>query len=66
MPVKCSLFNYADDNAIGIAHTDLHESKDQLENCTNMAIKWFDSNYMKLNASKFQAMIWNQVQALSP
>ena len=54
---KCSLFNYADDNTIGIAHSDLHELKDQLVNCTNMAIKWFDSNHMKSNASKFQAMI---------
>ena len=54
---KCSLFNYADDNTIGIAHTDLHELEDHLVNCTNMAIKWLDSNHTKWNASKFQAMI---------
>ena len=56
---KCPLFNHADDNTIGIAHThtDLPALKDQLVNCTNMAIKWFDSNHMKSNASEFQAMI---------
>ena len=63
---KCSLFNYADDNTIGIAHTDLHELKDQLVNCTNMAIKWFDSNHMKSNASKFQAMIMKPSPSTDP
>ena len=63
---KCSLFNYADDNTIGIVHTDLYELKDQLVNCTSMAIKWFDSSHMKSNASKFQAMIMKPSPSTDP
>ena len=63
---KCLLLNYADDNTIRIAHTDQHELKDQLVNCTNVAIKWFDSNHMKLNASKFQAMIMKPSPSTDP
>ena len=63
---KCSLFNYAADNTIRIVNTDLNELKDQLVNCTNMAIKWFDSNHMKSNASKFQAMIMKPRPSTDP
>ena len=63
---KCSLLNHADDNTIGMAHTDLYEFKDQLVNCTSMAIKWFDSSHMKSNASKFQAMIMKPSPSTDP
>ena len=54
----CSIFNYADGDTMGIAHKDLTELKGQLVKCTKKkAIKWFESNHMKSNASKFQAMI---------
>ena len=58
--------NYADDNTIGIAHTDLHELKGQFVNCMNMAIEWFDSNQMKSNASKFQAIIMKSNPSTDP
>ena len=62
----CSIFNYADDNTIGIAHKDLTELKGQLVKCTEKAIKWFESNHMKSNASKFQAMIMKPGPSTEP
>ena len=62
----CSIFNYADDNIIGIAHKDLNELKGQLVKCTEKAIKWFESNHMKSNASKFQAMIMKPCPSTEP
>ena len=35
----CYIFNYADNNTIGIAHKDLTELKGQLVKCTEKAIK---------------------------
>ena len=63
---KCSIFNYADNDIVGIAHKDLNKLKDQLVKCTDKAIKWFESNHMKSNASKFQAMIMKPTPSTEP
>ena len=54
---RCSLYNYADDNTISISHSDTDELKRQLQDCSEMAIQWFESNQMQVNPSKFQLMI---------
>ena len=54
---RCSLYNYADDNTISISHSDADELKRQLQDCSEMAIQWFESNQMQVNPSKFQLMI---------
>ena len=50
---RCSLYNYADDNTISISHSDANELMRQLQDCTKMAIQWFESNQMQVNPSKF-------------
>ena len=62
----CSIFNYAGDNTIGIAHKDLNELKGQLVKNTEKAIKWFELNHMKFKTSKFQAMIIKPCQSPEP
>ena len=54
---RCSLYNCADDNTISISHSDTDEPKRQLQDCSEMAIQWFESNQMQVNPSKFQLMI---------
>ena len=63
-----SLLNYADDDTctMGIVLTDLQELNNQLVNCTNMAIKWFDSNHMKSDALEFQTMIMKPSPSTEP
>ena len=52
----CDVYNYADDNTLSFSHTNPEVVKMQLEEASLQAIKWFDSNYMKANPSKFQAI----------
>ena len=53
----CVLYNYADDNNIGYSHSDLDTLLHRLENCGSVAIKWFKSNDMEANPSKFQGLL---------
>ena len=54
---RCSLYNYADDNTISISDSDTNELMRLLQDCTEMAIQWFESNQMQVNPSKFQFMV---------
>jgi len=56
----CTVYNYADDNTLSYSHTDPDIIKLRLEEASNIAIKWFDENYMKANPSKFQAICFSK------
>ena len=58
----CSIFNYADDNTLSFQHKDINVVKANLERACVLSIEWFGSNYMKVNAEKFQFMLLNTKQ----
>ena len=53
---ECTLINYADDNTITAYHQDIAQLMEILKEDSCNAIKWFESNFMKANPSKFQVM----------
>ena len=57
MQGKCQLYNYADDNNIVFLHSDINVLKEHLTQSTETAIRRFESNHMRANPSKFQAII---------
>ena len=54
---KGMIYNYADDNTICARDPNPQILKTKMEYYAEMAIKWFEANYMKANPSKFQTMI---------
>jgi len=54
---KCHIFNYADDNSLSISGEKLVNTIKYLVEDTNIAITWFNDNFMKVNPEKFQTMI---------
>ena len=54
---KCRLYNYADDNSLVYDAMDVISLMECLKHDAHNAIKWFDSNGMKVNPDKFQLMI---------
>ena len=54
---KCSLYNYADDNAISYSAPCLSDVLSNLQSDCNHAIEWFNSNDMKDTLDKFQFMM---------
>ncbi len=54
----CQTTNYADDNSLAAIDHDIgvHVIKTNLELASEVAIQWFKDNFMKANASKFQAL----------
>jgi exonuclease III len=52
----CDLSNYADDNTLDIIGSTVETVLSALRKDTDNAIKWFVSNYMQVNPSKFQFM----------
>ena len=51
------LYNFADDNTISAFNSNLTELIKNLEKDSEIAINWFKSNEMLVNAEKFQAII---------
>ena len=51
------IYNYVDDNSIGIRHSDHDILRNQLVWCTETAIQWFNANFMRTNMSKFQTIV---------
>ena len=49
--------NYADDNTPYSVETTIYSLINTLENDTNILIKWFSNNYLKLNAEKCHLLI---------
>ena len=54
---KCQIYNYADDDTIVFSHEDINVLKEHLTQPTETAIRWFESNHMRANQSKVQAII---------
>ena len=52
----CIMFNYADDDSLLYAHSDLNVLKKRLVEDSEAAVEWFRINGMKANPSKFQAI----------
>ena len=49
--------NSADDTAGNVCDMELKVVLDKLENCSELAIAWFKSNYMKLNEEKCKLLV---------
>ena len=62
---KASLFNYADDNTLAFASSNLDEIKTVLTNETQTAIEWFKLNMMEANPDKFQVMLLSKKETNS-
>jgi hypothetical protein len=50
------LYNYADDNTLSYANTDINKLIKTLEEESKILINWFSINKMKANPEKFQAI----------
>ena len=55
---ECDIYNYADDNTICSESKHLEDIKRNIESQAELFIKWFESNYMKVNPDKFQAIVF--------
>ena len=53
---KSKIYNYADDNTLSCSNNDMSIVKNHLLSDCQLAMKWFEVNSMKANASKFQLM----------
>jgi len=60
--IKSDLGNFADDNSISDAATNIPDLIKILEKESTNAIEWFRSNDMIVNPEKFQAIIFNRRQ----
>ena len=58
---RCDVYNYADDNSIGIKGKDPNEITDKLSNVSSIMLRWFENNYLQANPDKFQFIIFNKV-----
>ena len=54
------LYNYADDNTLVCSGYNYAEVKNNLLSNVKMLIQWFEDNYMKVNASKFQCIVFGK------
>ena len=50
--LHCKIFNFADDTTPYVCDKNLNFFMQQLEQQSNIALKWFEDNNMKVNASK--------------
>ena len=49
--------NFADDTAPNVCDMEMKVVLNKLENCRELAIAWFKSNYMKLNEEKCELLV---------
>ena len=49
--------NFADDTTPNVCDMQLKVVLDKLENCSELAIAWLKSNYMKLNEEKYKLLV---------
>ena len=57
---SCDVCNFADDTTPYICNKNLEFVLTKLENHSNIAIKWFEENYMKINSNKCHLFIPGQ------
>ena len=51
------VYNYADNNTMGIRHSDTDVLINKPVHCTRTAIQWFNANVMRTNTTKFQFIV---------
>ena len=51
------IYNFADDTTPNVCDVELKVVLDKLENCSELAIVWFKSNYMKFNEEKCELLV---------
>ena len=57
LPLNSHLVNYADDNHICIENEKLDMLQKQLQDDSNIAVRWFNNNQTTANPDKFQSII---------
>ena len=57
MPLNSHLVNYADDNLICLENGNLEVLRKQLQDDSNIALRWFDKNQTTANSDKFESII---------
>ena len=57
LPLNSHLVNYADDNHICLENGNLEVLRKQLQDDSNIAVRWFDKNQTTANPDKFQSII---------
>ena len=58
---ECDVYNYADDNSIGCSGKSLEDVHLKLQNAANIMIKWFQTNSLQANGSKFQTIVFSRM-----
>jgi len=56
------IYNYADDNTVLCAGTCLDDIKHKLLTNVNKLMEWYRANHMKVNAGKFQCIVFGNVK----
>ena len=57
LPLNSRLVNYADDNHICLENENLNVLQKQLQDDSNIAVRWFNNNQTTPNPDKFQSII---------
>ena len=57
LPLNSHLVNYADDNHICLENENLDVLQKQLQDDSNIAVRWFNNNQTTANPDKFQSII---------
>ena len=59
---ECDVYNYANDNSIGCSGKSLEDVHIKLQNAANIMIKWFQTNCLQANGSKFQTIVFSTMK----
>ena len=57
-----NVYNYADDNTLSFSDKTVTNIVEKLQNDCAVAMEWFNANFMKANAEKFQLMFLNRFE----
>ena len=63
---KCDVYNYADDNTVGVCDRNYNGLHVKLRQVGNEMLEWFDINFMQANPSKFQYIVFSKEQEKRP
>ena len=55
--MSCDVCNFADDTTLNVCNKNLEYILTKLEEHSDIAIKWFENNYMKMNSDKCHLFI---------
>ena len=52
-----TVYNYADDNSLSVCNVDPYAVREILKKESELAVKWFENNFMQANPDKFQYIV---------